>query len=142
MRKVFFSLLTVLSVGTLSGAPLCLGDPQPKSPCAGWESMQQLRSLIPERIWEQEFDIVVDCEAFEKALPEWSRSEKRTHMDRSRYSFAHSSRFYLRSVLSGEYVRINDRYEEFQFSPFWKNPPRVAELRALEKQVGKGSREE
>lgn len=138
MRKAFLTLFLPLS--TLLGQSLCMGDPHPKSACAGWEALSQLGSLMPERIWEQEFDVMVDTEAFQKAIPRWTSHARQDKMHPPRCTVGHSSHYFLQSTMSGDHVRIIDRYQEFQWSPFWKNPPRMAELRSLEQQVKKEGR--
>jgi hypothetical protein len=118
----------------LSAVSLCNGDPRPKSACAGWESLQQLRSLIPERMWEQEFSVSVNRKAFEKAEDKWASSKK---IDDMSCTTTGSSRFYLlRSTFSGENIRLLDRYQEFQASPFWNNPNQIDELNSIEKGFG------
>lgn len=129
MHRVFFLLL--MSFYTLEAA-LCSGDPRPQSPCAGWESLQQLNSLMPERIWEQEFSIIVDQKGFERVIPEWTLHQRREGMHQCRIALPCSNEYFLRSTMSGENTRLLDRYQEFEWSPYWKNPPRVSELRALE----------
>lgn len=140
MRIAFLFLLASFSMTALFGQPLCSGDPRPKSACAGWEALQQIRSLIPDRIWEQDFAILIDREAFKKAIPDRISHEEQCGMHKCRSVLALSNSFYLRSILSGENVRIDDRYQEFQFSPFWKYPPRIRELRALEERIVKRGR--
>lgn len=85
------------------------------------EALQQLRSLIPERIWCQEFSILIDEKAFDQPL--------KLLMDRfaskgavQSFSLARSKYYFLRSTLSGENVRILDWYQEFEQSPFWRTP--------------------
>jgi hypothetical protein len=98
--------------------------------------MQQLRSLIPERIWEQDFQIQIDRKAFEDSLIRLDR--KRGDLF-SCIAIGKSSRYFLKSTLSGDSVRLLDRYQEFQWSPFWKNPPMLQQLSLLEKKVMKDS---
>jgi hypothetical protein len=129
-----------MAAASLFGQSLCMGDPRPRSACAGWQSLQQVRSLIPERIWKQEFDVLVDREAFQKAMPAWTKHERQDGAHQCRTALADSKRYILRSVFTGEYARIDDWYSEFEFSPFWRNPPRICELRGLEKQILKGER--
>lgn len=127
MRKKL--LLCSLFFAPLFSAPLCIGDVTPKSPCAGWESLQQLGSLMPERIWEQEFDIQIDCSAFQKKIEEWLPSDETSCL------LGHTNRYFLKSSMSGENSRLFDRYEEFEWSPFWKNPAKLDEFRRLEMKI-------
>ena len=90
---------------------------------------------MPERIWEQEFSIFIDKEAFERALPKWLSKEHPYNVQVASCVIGHSHRYFLKSTLSGENSRLLDLYEEFQWSPFWKYPLRDEELRSLEVQV-------
>lgn len=138
MRKAFLILCIPIS-SLFAGFSLCNGDPGTHSPCAGWEALSQLGSLMPERIWEQEFEIFVDREAFKKAAIKWVEHDRQDGMHKPRYALACSNRYFLKSTMSGANSRIIDRYEEFQWSPFWKNPPRIQELRCLEAKIKKGT---
>lgn len=131
-------LILFIPFSTLMGQ-LCTGDPLPKSPCAGWEALSQIGSLMPERIWEQEFDIKVDRKAFEKAIPQWMAQARQDKILQPRYVLGCSHHYFLKATMSGEYCRLIDLYQEFEWSPFWKYPPRIAELRSLEKQILSGS---
>lgn len=130
----FRALFFLLAPFATFAAPLCPSNPSSHSACAGWEALQQIRSLIPERNWEQEFDVLIDRKGFRKALSHWNRSKKFSP------TFTTSRKFFLKSTFAGENIRIFDRYEEFAFSPFWKYPPRLRNLRSLEAQVLKESR--
>ena len=131
MRQ-FFILGFILVSSAFFGASLCNGDPSPKSACAGWKSLQQLRSLIPERVWEQEFTVKVNRKAFRKAIDKWSSRNKRDEMGMSCTALGKNQGYFLKSTFSGENVRLLDRYQEFQTSPFWNNPPMMDDLRNLE----------
>lgn len=110
--------------------PLCDGSAPPKTPCAGWQSLQQVRSLIPERIWAQEFNIKVKREAFRKAMREWSGQ-----YGVSCSILGQSHAYLLHSTIAGENVRLLDHYQEFQWSPFWKTPPMVQQLMDRERKI-------
>lgn len=135
MGRLFLGLFLVLfSAGFAE--PLCSGNSHPKSFCAGWESLQQLRSLIPERIWEQEFQIQVNRRAFMRSAARWLGHQKKDFIS-SCVAVGHSRQYLLRSTMSGENVRLLDQYQEFQWSPFWKNPPMLDQLHNLENQTMK-----
>jgi len=112
MRRIL--TLGLIIVGSyIWGDSLCHHTVNPKSACAGWESLQQLRTLIPERVWEQDFSIRIhraDC------TPE-------------EYDYL------LRSTMFGENVRLLDHYQQFQTSPFWNNPPMLDAQEKLEKDI-------
>jgi hypothetical protein len=112
----------------LYGDSLCMGQVGPKSSCSGWESLQQLNSLMPERIWEQEFDMRLDCAAFEKKIGEWLSGQECS------YTVARTNRYFLKTTMSGETSRLFDRYEEFEWSPYWKNLPQLNEFYSLERE--------
>jgi len=131
MNFNWFCFLCPLFYHFALSAQLCSGSPQPNSTCAGWQALQQLRALIPERIWEQDFDILIDEKAFQKALPDWLPRKSEDPV----YTLGHSTMFFLQSTFSGEQVRIVDRYEEFQWSPYWRYPSQLEKLDQLEKQV-------
>jgi hypothetical protein len=95
-------------------------------------AMQQLRTLMPERLWVQEFNIRIDRKGFkEYAQKMIDRRERERAID---YGFAvgRSHKYLLRSTMSGENIRILDLYQEFEESPFWKTPELIAELRQME----------
>lgn len=77
----------------------------PYSACAGWQSLSQLDSLMPERIWEEEFQIFVDPALF--------ASSQTTTPSRS---------YFLKSAMSKDPVALTDPYPEFLWSPYWKYP--------------------
>jgi hemolysin activation/secretion protein len=111
MRRILTGLLTIGS--SIWGASLCPNSTSPKSACYGWESLQQLRTLIPERVWEQDFVIQVQNKECSPDL----------------YGY------FLRSTFAGENVRLLDRYQEFQTSPFWDTPPMLDGQKILEKEI-------
>ena len=111
------------------GLTLCDGDPKASSACNGWRSLQQLRTLIPERMWQEEFSVTVDKKAFQKAFEKWKR---KTPLKSSCQRFSVSKDYYVRSTFSGENIRILDRYQEFLATPFWDYPDAMLKLKELE----------
>jgi hypothetical protein len=87
------------------------------------DSMQQLRSLIPERNWDQMFNISIHEEAFDKQLAE---------IPDISFETAPTQGFLLFATTSGEQIRILDLYEQFQFSPYWHIPELLEDLRNVE----------
>lgn len=73
-------------------------------------SLQQLRTVVPERLWEQEFSILVKTQTL--ALP--------------------SRDYFLFSTMSGEPIRILDRYQEFEEGVFWDTPGLNDQLQEME----------
>jgi hypothetical protein len=45
---------------------------------------------------------------------------------------AFSSDYFLQATLSGTNIRLLDRYQEFEESPFWRTPEMMRRLKALE----------
>lgn len=116
MRRIL--TLGLLTLGSsIWGAALCPNSSNPKSACYGWQSLQQLRTLIPERVWEQDFIIQVQ--------------NKECAPDMHGY--------FLRSTFSGENVRLLDHTQEFLTSPFWDNPPMLDAQKILEKEILQGA---
>lgn len=83
-------------------------------------SLQQLRTVIPERLWEQEFSILVKDPSL--ALP--------------------SRDYFLFSTMSGEPIRILDSYEEFEEGVFWDTPRLRGQLQEMEGALGSSSKSE
>lgn len=96
------------------------------------KALQQIRSLVPERIWYEEFSILVDRVGFRKILCD-HKSHKRG--GGPVFGIACPQGYFIQSTFSGENVRILDLYQQFQFSPFWKTPPMRGKLESLERQI-------
>lgn len=96
------------------------------------EALQQLRTLIPERVWFQEFSILVDRDGFEKQAKQLMEHKRRESTIQSRYAIAQSKDYFLYSTMSGENVRIMDLYQQFEESPFWNTPNMMDKLEWLE----------
>lgn len=90
-------------------------------------AMQQLGSLMPERIWYQEFSILFFQEEFNHDLKK-SKSKKNC------YSLAKSNDYYANSTMSGDYVRLLDTYQQFLQSPFYRTPDMMNRIHCLEEQ--------
>jgi len=91
------------------------------------DAMQQLRSLIPERNYEEMFNIHVYADEFDRAL------EKQIKQANTTISTGPMQGYFLFAATSGEAIRILDLYEQFQFSPYWHIPELLEKLRDVEK---------
>ncbi len=96
------------------------------------DALQQLRSLIPERVWFQEFSILVDTEGFEDQAKKLMDHPRRDEAIEPSYAIAQSTGYFLFSTMSGESVRLLDRYQQFEQSPFWRTPEAMDRLKWLE----------
>lgn len=95
-------------------------------------ALQQLETVIPERLWEQEFSIIVDEPAFKKAAVKWmDHKRKKIH---SCFAIGDSRDYFLFSTMTGETIRIFDRYEEFEEGVFWRTPTMMDRLNWLEEE--------
>src|SRR5258708_5612181 len=109
MGRILFAIFLGLS-SVLFAEPLCFsGNPRPKTLCAGEQSLQQLRSLMPERLWKEEFRVLINRKAFMQA---W-------HQKKDCIASGHSKGYLLHVTISGENICLLDKYSEFQWSPFW-----------------------
>ncbi len=95
-------------------------------------ALQQIRTLIPERFSEEEFNILVDEEGFKKPLHELCSHKFRDTKIPSVCLLGSSNYYLLRWTMSGEAVRILDSYQEFEEGPFWKYPTALESLESLE----------
>ena len=96
------------------------------------DALQQLRTLIPERVWFQEFSIFVDSDAFEVQANVLIDNQKRASIVEPSYGFGQSKDYFLLSTMSGENVRLLDLYQQFEQSPFWKVPDMMDDLNSME----------
>lgn len=99
----------------------------------GLDAMQQLRTLMPERLWVQEFSILVKRKAFQDHLTKLMNRRWTDPSIKPSYVLAQADYYFLKSTMSGEFAQITDIYQEFEESPFWKNPLMVASLKQMEK---------
>ena len=95
-------------------------------------ALQQLRTEVPERLWLQEFSILVDRQAFTNHIKVLMNQRGREGTIQSRVALASSKDYFLHSTMSGENIRIMDRYQEFEQSPFWRTPEMMKTLYWLE----------
>jgi len=93
----------------------------------GLRALQQIRTLIPERLSTQEFAIVVDEQAFNEALKNYRHPIKEPSVPSA--MSACSSRYYLTWwTISGEPVRLMDSYQQFEYGPYWRYPTALHQL--------------
>lgn len=86
------------------------------------DAQQELRTIIPERLWDQEFAWLIDGPAFEKATAIRQTHRRRDRSIPSLTAIGTSEFYILRSTTSGEAIRLPDRTMEFLDSPYWKTP--------------------
>lgn len=96
------------------------------------DALQQIRWLIPERLWLQEFSILIDQIAFRDQIEVLRNRRMREGTIQSRFALASSKDYFLESTMSGENIRIMDLYQEFEQSPFWRTPDMMERLYWLE----------
>ena len=48
-----------------------------------------------------------------------------------------SKEYFLRTTMAGNNIRITDLYQEFEQSPFWRNPRMMYKLRTLKNEAMK-----
>ncbi|MBU6383073.1 MAG: hypothetical protein KGQ49_04930 [Verrucomicrobia bacterium] len=97
-------------------------------------SLQQLRTVIPERLWEQEFSISIDQNAFQTAAMKLMEHPRKEKTIASSFTIAASKDYFLFATMSGEMIRITDQYQEFEEGAFWKTPDVNDRLEWLEQE--------
>jgi hypothetical protein len=90
--------------------------------------LQQLRTVIPERLWSQEFALLVDKQAFQKAADEACKSNFWDSDQRPMIGVGSSGYYFLYAATTGETIRLDDRYLQFLNSPYWNTPERIRKL--------------
>lgn len=121
MRFLFLFLLTEL---------VAAGVPAPAIQTE-LRALQQMRTLIPERLWEQEFSIRIDRTGMKREVEKLSDHRLRSQNFPAVSSVGHSVSYFDRRTISGEEIRILDTYEEFLHSPYWQTPRLLERLRKL-----------
>jgi hypothetical protein len=93
----------------------------------GLRALQQIRTLIPERLSDEEFSILVDHKAFAEQLKSYSNPMKEEGIPSAKLmGFSHF--YYLHWTISGEPIRIGDVYQEFEYGPYWLYPTAIHRL--------------
>ena len=103
----------------------------------GLEAMQQLATLMPERLWLQEFSILVKRNAFKEPLKALMRHRWKEKSIQPAIALGRSKEYFLRTTMAGNNIRITDFYQEFEQSPFWRNPRMMNKLRTLKNEAMK-----
>ena len=98
----------------------------------GLYSLQQIRTLVPERLSEEVFSIRVDRDAFEKAFAKRPSHSMQQPGIASMPGIGTSHFYYSRMIFSGEPMRILDAYQEFEYVPYWMYPTALNKLYDME----------
>jgi filamentous hemagglutinin family protein len=101
------------------------------------DGLQELRSLIPERLWYQEFAWLIDVPGFQMAASNLANHQRSFAGSRAAISVGTPEYYLLHATISGEPIRIMDRYLEFLDSPYWKNPDMLRYLYYLQHNFSK-----
>jgi len=104
------------------------------------DALQQIRTLIPERLWYQEFAWLIDTQKFQSVATELANYRRGFSGTQSAISIGSSEYYFMHATFSGEAIRIMDRYLEFIDSPYWKNPDTLHYLYYLQNHYSKVSR--
>lgn len=104
------------------------------------DALQQMRSLIPERLWYQEFAWLIDVPGFQRMASDLANHRRSLAGSRAAISVGTPEYYFLHATVSGEPIRIMDRYLEFINSPYWKNPDTLRCLYYLQHNYSKVSR--
>lgn len=94
----------------------------------GLRALQQIRTLIPERLSDEEFSIVVDRKAFIEPLNQLANHPLKESGIPSAKELGCSQFYYSHWVISGEPIRILDFYQEFEYGPYWLYPSAMEKL--------------
>lgn len=94
----------------------------------GLRGLQQIRTLVPERLVDEEFAIVVDRKAFEQPLKKLSSHPLRESVIPCAQGIGTSRFYYLHWTISGEPIRVLDFYQEFEYGPYWLYPTAMERL--------------
>lgn len=105
----------------------------------GLRALQQIRTLIPERLSDEEFTISVDRKAFIEPLNALATHSLKESAIPSAKMLGHSHFYYSHWTISGEPVRILDFYQEFEYGPYWLYPTAMERLRDMHHLTPKSS---
>ncbi len=94
----------------------------------GLRALQQIRTLIPERLSEEEFSILVEWTAFQEPLEQLAANALKAPGIPSAKELGCSRFYYSHWTLSGEPIRILDSYQEFEYGPYWLYPTAMERL--------------
>ena len=94
----------------------------------GLRGLQQIRTLVPERLSDQEFAILVDRQAFTEPLNKLSSHPFKESVIPCAREVGCSQFYYLHWTISGEPIRVLDFYQEFEYGPYWLYPTSMERL--------------
>lgn len=94
------------------------------------EALQQFGSVVPERLWYQEFALLM-ASGFQATVDKLS-DHPTNFASRPAVWIGSSKYYFLEQTVSGDPVRIGDEYTEFLESPYWKTPHGVRHLNYLQ----------
>jgi filamentous hemagglutinin family protein len=97
-------------------------------------ALQQLGSVIPERLWYQRFAILIDQNRFHATHKNLPGHANHFGLDAA-VSVGESQYYFMQNTVSGDTIRINDDYQQFLDSPYWKNPIGMEKLTNLQNKV-------
>jgi hypothetical protein len=95
--------------------------------------LQELRTVIPERLWQEEFALLVDTKAFEEATCQTKESSIWDSKYEPSIGICPSEYYFLYAATTGETIRLDDRYLQFLNSPYWNAPEVVRQLYYLQR---------
>lgn len=93
----------------------------------GLRALQQIRTLVPERLAVEEFSIMIDRKSISEALSQEAHQHKNLEVP-AMHETGSSQLYYSRWVVSGEPIRILDFYQEFEYGPYWLYPAAMEKL--------------
>lgn len=94
-------------------------------------SLQQLWSVIPERLWYQRFAILLNQSRFKAAVKGYAARPLLIESDPI-MGFGTSSYYSLQNTVSGDPIGMSDDYVQFLNSPYWKTPDELLQLNNLQ----------
>jgi len=94
--------------------------------------LQQMRTEIPERLWKEEFALLIDKSEFEQREAEVKEPALCDSRYPSTIGVGSSEYYFLYAATTGETIRLEDPYLEFLNSPYWNTPEAVRHLYYLQ----------
>ena len=94
--------------------------------------LQQLRTLIPERLWMEEFALVIDQREFEAVASRISDVPLQDPTYTPTVGLGSTKYYFLYAATTGETIRLEDRYLQFLNSPYWDTPEAMRNLYYLQ----------
>ena len=94
----------------------------------GLRALQQIRTLVPERLSVEEFSIMVDRKGFVEPVNRLAERGLKESGAPCIKAIGSSRFYYSHWTISGEPVRILDSYQEFEYGPYWLYPAAMEKL--------------